>query len=1260
MNVLIVAPVFTPARGGGERFLRDLADALHGAGNRVTVLTPQPGSEDTAYPVMREPPLVRGGGIAVLWPGTLFRAVRVAAAQVIITSGPDINEWPARLVAAICGVPVVSVYVADLNKKKALSRHFMRVHLVLLRTFDAVVTIAEPYRTLLRKRGISARAMRCIEPGVPHQVPSTDRVAMPRKGLLFVGALDEAHTYKRLDILVDALAGIDERERPHLTIVGDGSARARYEAVVRARRLGEAVSFEGRVDDDALHALYASSVAVVLPSPDEREGFGLVLLEAAATGCALIATTGIGSASSLRRCGVELVAPGDSAAMAAAIVRLSEDDAFRRAQSGAARRWSEDHDWSHAIRRWRRCLERVRRRAEIRKARRARAVRRCGPPIAALLFVLVCLWRMIAAHGTILYSFEWYVPPYPAELRRSLVETLGPWTQQNFGIANVFPSMAWIVAFEALFAPLGGGFVDKLLLTITIGGAFYGTFLLLRRLRYSPSLSLVGAAIYGGSPFLFNHAAAGHVPYLGAIGAAPFVYAGLIQAQRGHLRRSLAWLLLMPLIAQLQAFVSLCALLVAHAAVFRSRRAALYAAAAIGVWSLSNAFWLVPLAFSLRRRLETLNGYFPTNLGLDLASGSRPLLLALRLEPYNNPISLGVEQHAGVIGGVATGLAYIVPLAAIVGLVAAVLGPRVRRRSLTIFLGVAWLVSLALFVGTDSPWGSIVVFLYRRLTVLSLYKELYHFGFAIALVLPVLFAQGGETIRRVCSRSARFRKAAEVLVVAGAVGWTFPFWFTGNIGGWAQPVVPTADDRRAAQLPTDGLHRMLVLPNAGNMRWPGRESARGPIDGIDHLLTYGAKPSFGSWLPMYPLAVALDDALDRGDVILARALLPYSNVNVAYLRSAPTSMFARDNIGSEAATLAAVLRERKLSRVAFHVIPHTLPIVYGTRARFRCPDALLCLQRLALLGVVPAAVTDQPQLGARAPVFLDGSASLDARYMACQTCETLEPGTLVNLSYDPTTGWVSGNISSNWIAYYDEYPGPLSTAFLYTVSSAPLTLPLPMPFAAAKRLALRVKLLGGPSPKAKGAWLRVQYDDGPWSETSRTGMQWIVVRAGTLTGERSLRFSGYGARVVDRIVRGMDRAPRGASPVSSPAGLRSRGDSAVRLRVRRVSEARYDVRIPQNAGPFTLVLSQSFESGWHLEGESGKKLAAPHILVNGGVNGWDLPAAFPRRFSIVYGNARVRRAARLVSAGGLAIFCLALLTIALRERTERRKAKTRA
>lgn len=179
----------------------------------------------------------------------------------------------------------------------------------------------------------------------------------PREGaapedyrIVFVGRLVP---YKGLDLAIRAVAELAAggSSAPALTVVGEGPARAEYEALAESLGVAERVDFRGRRRrPEVLEALNASDV-LVLPSrttaAGQAEGLGNVVKEALAVGLEVAVTDNGGLPEAMppdRWC--ELVPEGDPTALAARLEALGEIRAEWPERSRNGRRWVEDaYDW---------------------------------------------------------------------------------------------------------------------------------------------------------------------------------------------------------------------------------------------------------------------------------------------------------------------------------------------------------------------------------------------------------------------------------------------------------------------------------------------------------------------------------------------------------------------------------------------------------------------------------------------------------------------------------------------------------------------------------------------------------------------------------------------------------------------------------------------------------------------------------------------------------------------------------------------------
>ena len=112
------------------------------------------------------------------------------------------------------------------------------------------------------------------------------------KVVLFVGGLDKAHYFKGLENLLKAIKIVrqDLRDDVLLNIVGEGELKPYYKNLAKQLKVAEHVHFAENADNNKLVDYYNYCDAVVLPSVNQGEAFGLVLLEAMACAKPVIAS----------------------------------------------------------------------------------------------------------------------------------------------------------------------------------------------------------------------------------------------------------------------------------------------------------------------------------------------------------------------------------------------------------------------------------------------------------------------------------------------------------------------------------------------------------------------------------------------------------------------------------------------------------------------------------------------------------------------------------------------------------------------------------------------------------------------------------------------------------------------------------------------------------------------------------------------------------------------------------------------------------
>lgn len=227
-------------------------------------------------------------------------------------------------------------------------RRYMWAERLMSRFAHRVVGVSEQTsRQLVRWEKIDPRKVTTIENGVDgmpfrrSRDPDAVRAAL---GLgpdaLVVGTVARFQPEKGVDVLLRALPSV-VREEPRAVclIVGYGPAEPELRELALELGLGERVRFLGARSD--VPELLSTFDCYALPS--RREGLPMVILEAMAAGCPIVATRvgGVPGAIEDGETG-DLVPPEEPAAMAAAILAQLRDPERRRAYAGQARRRFRD------------------------------------------------------------------------------------------------------------------------------------------------------------------------------------------------------------------------------------------------------------------------------------------------------------------------------------------------------------------------------------------------------------------------------------------------------------------------------------------------------------------------------------------------------------------------------------------------------------------------------------------------------------------------------------------------------------------------------------------------------------------------------------------------------------------------------------------------------------------------------------------------------------------------------------------------------
>lgn len=355
MTHLFVTNDFPPKIGGIQTMLWELWRRLDPS-SFVVLTTPHP--DAAAWDAAQQFRVVRSSDRVLLPTPKLVRHIRRLAAEVdasVVLLDPAL---PVGLAGRALGLPYgVVLHGAEVTVPGRLPVSRALLRRVLGGAELVVAAGGYPLAEAERAAGRSLPSV-VVPPGVDAErfVPldAASRAAvrkrfdLPVDGRLVV-SVSRLVPRKGMDVLIRA-AALLAPSHPDLTvaIAGGGRDRARLERLVATT--GAPVRLLGRVDHDELPLVYGCGDVFAMLCRNrwaglEQEGFGIVFLEAAASGVPQVAGDSGGAAEAVvhGETGLVVRRPDDLASVADALARLLDHDSGRAtmAEAGRARAVAE-------------------------------------------------------------------------------------------------------------------------------------------------------------------------------------------------------------------------------------------------------------------------------------------------------------------------------------------------------------------------------------------------------------------------------------------------------------------------------------------------------------------------------------------------------------------------------------------------------------------------------------------------------------------------------------------------------------------------------------------------------------------------------------------------------------------------------------------------------------------------------------------------------------------------------------------------------
>lgn len=345
-KLLLITPDFPPTEGGIARYLRALAEHFK---SRIEVLAEPHSAWSTfdptaVYPIYRAPLLSR-----FLWPrwlGTVkyLWSYRQRYDVILVSHILPIGS-AAWLAKKFTGDPyVVFVHGMDIRLAMSSSRKRKLATKVLKGAQLVVANSQALARELARDFGI--HEVLVVYPCVSLMLstplkPSTSLMLSTPFSLLTVSRLVERKGHTHVLNALAHLRGTGELQDFIYHIVGEGPMESSLRSMVETLGLTSHVVFHGHVTDEARQKLYEQSHVFVMPvsqDTQDKEGFGLVYIEAAVAGVPSIATRvdGVDEAVIDGQTGILLESQNEQL-LANAILTLARDSSLREQLGEQAR-----------------------------------------------------------------------------------------------------------------------------------------------------------------------------------------------------------------------------------------------------------------------------------------------------------------------------------------------------------------------------------------------------------------------------------------------------------------------------------------------------------------------------------------------------------------------------------------------------------------------------------------------------------------------------------------------------------------------------------------------------------------------------------------------------------------------------------------------------------------------------------------------------------------------------------------------------------
>lgn len=235
----------------------------------------------------------------------------------------------------------------ELNKAIASLIYFAEKTGMLFYRKLPFITVSKSVKEELVSNGVPRKSIFVVYPGIDtrkYKCAGEEKSSFPL--VLYLGRLKK---YKGVQHLVRAMGQVvTQIPEAKLSIVGMGNHRSKLERLVAILNLQNVVSFHGYVSEEEKIRLLKK--AWILAVPSVKEGFGIVVIEAAACGTPAIGTNTVGIKDAIIDGKTGFLVPyGKPEILDQKICEILSNDELRTRLSKNASKWSEEFSWEETL-----------------------------------------------------------------------------------------------------------------------------------------------------------------------------------------------------------------------------------------------------------------------------------------------------------------------------------------------------------------------------------------------------------------------------------------------------------------------------------------------------------------------------------------------------------------------------------------------------------------------------------------------------------------------------------------------------------------------------------------------------------------------------------------------------------------------------------------------------------------------------------------------------------------------------------------------